>query len=177
MFPRVLARAVKIVRAKRWSRASNLPEGNEAADLVQDSVKLVIEGKRPWPAELGLEALLVGIVRSLASHLAEGPANRHDDFDPDIADTQNAKDPDRPTAPDPEELVLQKQACEGLIAEAFAAAGDDTVINRIIEAAMEGHVRAEGIAQATGLSREQVYEGNRRLRRRIDGAAAKRRQS
>jgi hypothetical protein len=59
----------------------------------------------------------------------------------------------------------------------FAAAADDTVINKIIEAAMEGHVRAEDIAQVTGLSREQVYEGNRRLRRRIDGVAAKRRQS
>lgn len=173
--PKVLARAVKITRAKRWSRGSNLPEGNEAADLVHESVRLIIEGERAWPPGLDLEVLLVGSVRSLASHLAKSPANRHDDFSPEVAEAQAASEPDRVPDPSPEDLLLQKRACKDLVAEAFSAAADDPVLNKIIEAAMEGHVRAEDIAHVKGLSPQQVYEGNRRLRRRIEAAARRRR--
>ena len=175
VMPRALARAVKIVRAKRWSRGSNLAEGNEAKDLVHDAVLQILERNRAWPPGLDLEALLVGVVRSSASHLVEGPANRHDNFAPEVADAQQAKDPEQIPAPTPEQLLQERQSCDVLVREAFDAAGKDPVLNKIIEALMEGHEKANDIASAKGLTLSEVYEGNRRLRRRLDAAAAKRR--
>jgi DNA-directed RNA polymerase specialized sigma24 family protein len=168
----VLAYAVGVVRATRWARDQIPPEGQEAADLVQEAIRRVIEGKRQWPPGVALDQLLMGIVRSLVSHLANSPENRHDRLTDGLVDKGEGLPPETAPLPTPEELTMQRQACEGLVGEAFAAADGDPVLGKIIEAVADGHMKAAEIAEATGLRPQQVHKGTWELHQRLGAKAA-----
>ena len=57
----------------------------------------------------------MGIVRSLVSHLANSPENRHDQLTDGLVDKGEGVPPETLPLPTPEELTMQKQACEGLV--------------------------------------------------------------
>ena len=53
-------------------------------------------------------------------------------------------------------------------------AGDDPVLGKMVEAVMDGYAKPEDIAEAAGLTAAAVYQGNRKLRRRLEAAAKRR---
>lgn len=117
---------------------------------------------------------MIGVVRSLASHLVTGGSGRGVGGE----QVEQYLDCDAVHAPPThaEAQLGEAQRCNEIMNEAFTAAGDDPIIQKMLEAVMEGCVKADEIADETGLSAEEVYEGNRRLRRRLQTAAtAKRR--
>lgn len=136
----------------------------------------VLQGERRWdPVTVpSLEVFLIGVVRSLASHLVTGGSSRESG----VEDAEQDLDCDflHPRFAHPEALVGEAEQCEAIMSEALAAADGDLVIEKMLGAIMEGAVKADEIAEDTGLTAAQVYEGNRRLRRRLQTAArAKRR--
>jgi DNA-directed RNA polymerase specialized sigma24 family protein len=170
---RVLAYAVVIVRRKRWTHdGTGLPEGKEAVDLVHEAVELVLNGTRKWnPAKIpDLDVYLYGVMRSQASHLVTGGSSK-ETGEVEAIEAGGAL----PMAPRPLTLAPDHGLrCEALVKEAFDAAGTDPVCDKIIEAVLAGCEKAEDIAEEAKLSRDTVYEGLRRLRRRLDTAANRR---
>jgi hypothetical protein len=171
VYKRVLARAAMIVAAKRWTgNRAVLPEGTEAADLAHEAVRLVLAGRRRWDREKvpDLFVFLGNVMRSLASHLVTGGSSR-EAGDVEALDTKGMMADQRPES-DPE----VGRRCDDLVNEAFAAAGDDPVCSQIVDACVAGCVKADEIAEEAKLERAVVYEGIRRLQRRIKGAAKRR---
>ncbi len=171
----VLAYAVRKVRSKRWTRRTGMPEGKEAADLVQEALARVLAGDRPWdPAKVALGPFLMGVVKSLLSSELEGEENKVASLAPNV---------DGPTLLDgsarvatPEQVILDAERCNELADEALKAAEGDEVLERIVVELLDG-VRcsdAKEIAGATGLDVKQVYAGTRKLQRRLDAAARRR---
>jgi DNA-directed RNA polymerase specialized sigma24 family protein len=173
----VLAFAVRKVRAKRWTRRTGvgMPEGKEAADPVQEALARVLAGDRPWdPSKVALEPFLKGVVRSLVSAELEGEENK-------VASL--ADDWEGPALPDgsarmatPEQVVLDAERCSAIADEVLKAAEGDEVLEKIVCELLDGvHCsEAKEIAEATGLDVKQVYAGTRKLQRRLDAAARRR---
>ncbi len=167
VYKQVLARAVRIVRAKRQGWDCALPEGQEAADLVQEAVEKVLRGERQWdPISVpDLHVFLTGVVRSLASHLVTGGSSR--EVTVDGVGEYIDHNSDSPLVPTAETVLIEAERCDEIMCEAFAAAGEDAVIQKMLDAIMEGYMKADEIAELSGLSLAEVYEGNRRLHRRM----------
>lgn len=175
VYKQVLAGAVRIVRAKRRGVDSVLPEGQEAADLVHEAVEKVLSAERQWdPVSVpDLQVYLTGVVRSLASHLATGGSSREVTVD-GVGQYIDHKD-SPPPPPSAETVLIEAERCDEIMSEAFAAAGDDSVLQKMLDAIMAGYVKADEIAEVSGLSLTDVYEGNRRLHRRMKAVEQKRR--
>ncbi len=171
----MLARAVGIVRAKRRGGDCALPEGQGAADLVHEAVEKVLSGERQWdPVSVpDLHVFLTGVVRSLAFHLVTGGSSRELAVDGvgQYIDHDDAPLPS-PTA---ETLLIEAERCDEIMGEAFAEAGEDAVLQKMLDAIMAGYVKADEIAEASGLTLAEVYEGNRRLHRRMKVVEQKKR--
>jgi DNA-directed RNA polymerase specialized sigma24 family protein len=171
----VLAYAVRKVRSKRWMRRTGMPEGKEAADLVQEALARVLAGERPWdPDEVPLGPFLMGVVRSLCSAEAEGQENRVASLAVDMEGPALLDGAGRLATP--EQVLLDAERCDALADEVFAAAEGDQVLEKIVGELLDG-LRcsdAQEIAAATGLEVTQVYAGTRKLQRRLDAAARRR---
>lgn len=177
VYPRVVAYAILTVRRKRWSRNGTIPEGKEAEDLVHDAIRRVLDGRRHWEPDKvpDLELYLCGIVRSIAGDLARSPANRMDVLE---ETTKGDKFETLPpalvcTSTIESETTLIEENRE-LVDEIMAAASQDPVLEKIIQAAMDGSTKPREVSDATGLPVAQVYAGMKKIRRRLDSAAKRR---
>ena len=163
------------MRAKRRGKDSALPEGQEAADLVHEAVEKVLSGERQWdPVRVpDLPVFLIGVVRSLASHLVTGGSSREVVIDGVEQSIDHNDDP--PPSPTAEAVLIEAERCDEIMSEAFAAAGEDAVLQKMLDAIMAGFVKADEIAEVSGLSVADVYQGSRRLQRRMKVVEQKKR--
>lgn len=176
VLPRVHARALLIVRRKRWSRDGTMPEGQEVQDLVQEAIRRFMDGTRRWdPDKVTLEVFLDGVVRSLASDLVRSLANRVQGLE-EITEGEKSQ-------PLPEVLqhthtvemeAMQTERYQALADEVMDAACQEPMLEKIVQAVMDGCEKPEAIAQETGLPITHIYAGLRKIRRRLDAAAKRR---
>jgi DNA-directed RNA polymerase specialized sigma24 family protein len=152
-----------------------MPEGKEAADRVQEALARVLAGDRPWDAnKVALAPFLMGVVRSLLSAELEGEENKVESLanewqGPALLDgSARIKTPER--------VALDAERCSAIADEVLAAAEGDPVLEKIVCELLDGvHCsEAKEIAEATGLEVKQVYAGTRKLQRRLDAAARRR---
>jgi DNA-directed RNA polymerase specialized sigma24 family protein len=148
----------RLQRSARYHayRAGILPD-----DLLQDAI-LAAMTSRKCPARLGIEAFIIGIMRSKASKIIErreretklGLGLRSlDQSDFDIA------------APDPEEIREQEQ--RGMIcAKLLAAISEgDPVVEKAIDGLGHGY-RGEKLAEFAGVNQDELATVRRRIKRR-----------
>lgn len=176
VFPRVLARSILIVRRKRWSRDGTIPEGNEAQDLLHEAIRRVLDGRRHWDPERvpDLEVFLEGVIRSLASDLARGLANRTDDIEK-FTESKKPQLPDVLQCTRTVEIEkIQAERYQQTADALMEAACQEPVLEKIVQALMDGCSKPEVIAQETGLAVKEVYAGMKKIRRRLASAAKRR---
>jgi RNA polymerase sigma factor (sigma-70 family) len=172
IYERVAARALHIVRRKRWTRPGIMPDGQEAEDLVQEALRRLLDNTRAWDHEkVSLEAFLVSSVRSLASSAVKGSANRVRPIEDDAArEPSEVMDP-TVQAESPEQLVAQLQRYALLADAALNAASGDSDMEKIVTAALDGCVKRAEMIQETGLEPKQFDNAIKRLHRRLEEVA------
>jgi hypothetical protein len=90
-------------------------------------------------------------------------------------DAPPSEQPAEASAPCPEALHPDHGLrCEALMKETYEVAGSDPVCTKILDAIFDGFDKADAIAEYAKLPRDTIYEGLRRLRRRLDQAANRR---
>ncbi len=144
---------------------SHLAQGLSAADLVQQAVALTIEGRRPWDGKKvpDITVHLKWVIKSLVSNLAASSDNIQLASEmPGAGDEGGAAEPPDfavlPEMAEPESGALRERL--------FQAVKDDSVLLRIL-ALIEEEKSPEEIAGAMALSRKDVYQLTRKLRRRL----------
>ena len=164
--------ASAVIRLERYARArirliGAKSGGRDYADLLQEAVLAVLDGRRSWrPAVVGLEKLLSGIIRSISSHWAEG-------HDPDeaVPESQLAATDNEPsatstaasTAPDVERSMRAKED----LAELLRTFKDDDHVVLLIEGFREGLSGPE-IQAELGLTEKEYGAARKKLLRYRD---------
>ena len=132
------------------------PEGSDPQELVNEALRMLLDGTRQWLPSDPLATLLMKIVTAVARRgidpIEEVPLGEHA-----LRDGLT-----------PEQWLEQKQACEEILAHARELARRDPILTRIIEGACDGCSTADAIASAMGLPLDAVQAGNRRFRLRRD---------
>lgn len=184
---RLGAYALRVSRSLRWRtrNPAELPGGETADSIVSKAIEKTLTGERNWDPQAcpSLENYLMDVIDSLLNHLATSHDNRS--FQPiqervdDNGDRlPEASPPDPPAgtewisrpSTDPEthalakeRALLQEEVADTLISES----GTDPVLTKVLEAMLDGCENPRDIAQKTGLTREQVYNAEKRLDRKI----------
>ncbi|WP_176063012.1 hypothetical protein [Anaeromyxobacter diazotrophicus] len=179
VYPTVLARAVMLVRRRRWFVKRYGSEKEAAEELAQDAVLRTMTGKRTWnPAKVpDLDYFLSGVMRSILSAASKSPTFlteplstvpvAHDGDEASSADEVLGTLDDRARGmKDPETALLDAEACSMLVDRALDAAGDDASAAKVVDAVVDGCEKVAEIADATGLTAEKIYSATRKIRDR-----------
>ncbi|NTX09272.1 sigma-70 family RNA polymerase sigma factor [Myxococcus sp. CA056] len=160
----------------RWCGGGITGRARElAAELVQESITRLLEGRRPWnPKQVSLEGHLCGVIRSLVSNEATS-ADAHLRATDDLAKAAEdgaAQTFGQPLTP--EDFYLSKEACAEIEADAYEAAGSDPILAQLVEALADGAGTADEISTATGLTTKQIYLAKDKLKKRHKSILKKR---
>ena len=186
VYRQVLARAVVLVqRHPLYARGSN-SMGKAAEELAQEAVVRVLDGDRTWdPTKVELVFFLKEVMRSILNADLKSPAAAKDSLNGDQANESGTAgsgaderlgvldDRDRGLARSAEQQLLESERCAAIVDRALDAAGTDPVLGKLVNAIVEGCSKSAEIAQATGLSVDQVYEATRKLRRRLSARGSR----
>lgn len=163
-----------MVRRTRWGGATIATVNAKAQRLVHEAITRTLEGKRTWDPERvpDLHYFLKEAVRSILSAELESP--RSDDLplekvpglenDPAVLELGGTS---------VEEQMIEHEANAGFIDEVLAAAADDPILEKVVNAIIDGGYKSAEIAEATGLDVKVVYQATRKLRRRMESARKK----
>ncbi len=178
---RLLVHAICECRKYSWRGAGNtgsfvdadlshLAQGLSAADLVQQAVALTIEGRRPWDENKvpDITVHLKWVIKSLVSNLATSADNIQLAAEmPGAGEEDGAAEPQTfavlPELTEPESGKVRERL--------FEAVKDDSALVRVLSL-IEEEKKPEEIAGLMELSRKDVYQLTRKLRRRLAAAYA-----
>jgi len=159
---------------------------SEAEELAQEAVVRVLDGDRTWdPTKVDLVFFLKEVMRSILNADLKSPAAAKDSLNGDQANESGTAgsgaderlgvldDRDRGLARSAEQQLLESEKCAAIVDRALDAAGTDPVLGKLVNAIVEGCSKSAEIAQATGLSVDQVYEATRKLRRRLSARGSR----
>ncbi len=175
------------VRRLKWRtpRGEFLPAGKTVEDMVYEAIEKVWAEERAWDpgTQPDLMKHLMGVVDSLVSHLVTSADHIRVRRFPETEEGQEFEElldkahPGAPNAeyfprplPNPEEALLQQegqQADEELFAALVQEISGDQELEKIIEAMMDGKVKAAEIAGYTGLEVKRVYRLREKLNRAV----------
>lgn len=180
VYPAVLARAVMLVRRRRWFAKRYGSEREAAEELAQDAVVRTMTGKRTWnPAKVpDLDYFLSGVMRSILSAARKSPTFlteplstvpvAHDCDEGVSADEALGTLDDRARGmKGPEEELLDAESYSLVVDRALDAAGDDASAAKVVDAVVDGCEKVAEIADTTGLTADQVYSATRKIRDRV----------
>lgn len=170
--PGELVRIRKFAYRRYWTLGRR-GSGLSPEDLIQDGLMAILDGRRKWrKSRVDLVGLLIGVIKSLSSHIVEGKAR--DAFD-DVVDYQAPEgDTDAldrmssPTALSPEEqleleeLEREATALDGKIQDHFK---DDDHALIIYQGLCESMKPAE--IRECGLSEKDYDAAQKRLKRAV----------
>lgn len=143
---------------------SHLAKGLSAVDLVQQAVALTLEGRRPWDENKfpDIMAHLKWVIKSLVSNLATSSDNTQLAELPETGEEDHAAE-----QPGAAALRDMTEAESGALrARLFEAVKDDGILSRVLSL-LEEEKSPEEIAGLMKLSRKDVYQLTRKLRRRL----------
>jgi hypothetical protein len=148
--------------------------GRHEGDLLSDAITAMLEGRRKWiKANVALVPFLLGVMKSLASHIRTGKAvDAFDELTPNPAndDDDNAEDfvEQIPTAaPIDPERILRARELDGQVRERFK---EDPEVLLVYEAFLDKMKPAE-IQSCLGLSEKEYNAAALRLRRGVEKLA------
>ncbi len=180
VYPAVLARAAMLVRRRGWFVKRYGSEKEAAEELAQDAVLRTMTGKRTWnPARVpDLDYFLSGVMRSILSAARKSPTFlteplstvpvAHDCDESSPADEVLGTLDDRAHGvKNPEEHLLDAESYSMVVDRALDAAGEDAAAAKVVDAVAGGCEKPTEIAEATGLTVEQVYAAIRKIRDRV----------
>lgn len=188
LFSDLLAYTIGLARKKYW-RHGLLPKGVTEEDVVQRLVKKTLTGERSWdPSKIDLRTFLFSQIKSLANHLFGYKEYRHEmhldkteDDLLEVIDRDMLESPgnESPYTMSPEDVLLDteyrdeekldaKKTVDALIEEC----SEDPELEEVLYAAEEllekgQSVRCQDLAEHLGVSREDIYNRIKRLRRRM----------
>jgi DNA-directed RNA polymerase specialized sigma24 family protein len=161
----------------RWKTPTGtLAQGKEAADLAMEAIAQVWQGERAWDPETQPDLLhfLEGIVDSRLSHLVASPDHQKRQL-ATVATGEGGEQDPLAGLPDPDptpegalveaEDVRRAQEQAAQVRQAVQGEEDLELVLLGIE---EGQKPME-IANDLGLSRDEVYQLIRKIKRRVDG--------
>lgn len=165
-------------------RGGLAPGGRDGGDLAQEAIDDLVaglkgrtgKGSRAWnPAERELYKHLCDIVDSKIYKLVRRPENRL--VTPESAVPAAAEDQERPFlddieagTPNPEDALIRKEEkrrVKWFFAAFFDSVADDSELQRVLAVMQEGALKPKEIAERMRVSAEDVYNIQKRLRRRL----------
>lgn len=172
----IVPRLMKYALTKLSIRSRSPLEGHSiddiAHDIVYDSIKKVIEGKRQWDPDRGslLNFLMFSVIRSDISHLYKSDyydatqrlSIPQDDGDMNPIsrnDVNNNIDRDGSAAPD--KNILDNEMRDSI----FKAVEGDDELSDIVLCMYEGIDKPEDIANQLNVDVKVIYNARKRLRR------------
>jgi RNA polymerase sigma factor (sigma-70 family) len=175
IYKRLATHAVQLAKRFR-GRKGHLPEGAQAHDLLQEAVAALLSGDRTWPEGLELETVLRQVMRSLAANLRTSGAGR-EVGEEKIREHKipGGKSPNVvvEVQPDVEALRQAQEEREALEREMEAVTQDDEVAITIVRSVVQGARKPSEIAEDSGVPVEEIYQGIRRLKRRLEPLASR----
>lgn len=164
-------RLVKYVRSRRRTD-SILAKGFTLDDVVAESFERFLKGSRQWDPTTCPDAFvyLRGVARSILSELHESP-ERTKRVPGDPPDTAGSSEPGSEVPTAERELMFgaelaREQELEGRI---LAAVEDDPVLTDMVLAQLDGdHVPIRELAERLGHSRGELYNAQKKLKRRLE---------
>ena len=165
--PAALSYALRLCATKPWFNGSLETIRQTAQDLLNTAIVTTLDGSRTWdPSKVALTNHLCGTIKSLGSNLATSATmqTRGADIDSPSIDRSADATVSRPAAADAH--YLSKEACEEIEADAYEAAGDDSVLAKVVEAITDGQFGVEDICGVTGLNSKEVYAAKKKLKLR-----------
>lgn len=188
LFNDLLAYTISLVRDKVW-RQGLLPKGFTEKDIVQRLVKKTITGERSWdPERIDLRTFLFSQIKSFVSHLFDFKEYKHETHS-DVADDDLLEKIDREMLVNPgnnnpyttspegifldadqrgEEKLAAKKMVDALIEQCTEDPELEEVLFSVEELLERGmDVRPRDIAEHLGVTREDVYNRIKRLKRRL----------
>jgi DNA-directed RNA polymerase specialized sigma24 family protein len=165
--------------AWRGGGTFELAVGQTIEDIVQETIKKTCSGERRWdPGKGPLERWLRDQVKSIMDHLAKSAPNRYEtqgletiigNIDDGLAMTNTLEynPPESARVASAEEVVLKKEEIEEECYLLIDAADDDEQLKQMVDLVWNGYEKAQEIAEAMGISANEVYTLTRKLKRRV----------
>ena len=161
------------VTAKAGARLS--VGGWDADDFLQEAIDRLLNGQRLYRADLSLEQVLRGTIRSLvwssnkSSHRQPLLDVTHQIEGGDACVGIDATDP--APAADGSLLFRERVAQQRVLLRAFEESLDQPELKQLVEALKRERYAPRDIEAATGIPAQRVSELKRQLRRRMDAFA------
>lgn len=164
----LIAYAELRIRVGSWVRGPNaLPEGATAEDFVQEAIFRVYDGRRTWDPEDNpdLKRYLAGVISSLVSNMAT--AAEHDRA-VDMEDLQTEEGEFLGFGA-VDALISENVEADELKERCFEAVEGEEELETLLLGLIEGY-DYDDFEEATGHSKQKLYQLRRKLKRRIRSA-------
>jgi RNA polymerase sigma factor (sigma-70 family) len=174
---RLALHASSRLRRLRWrgvpeSLGGKTPGGIEAADLAQWTIVDVIEGKRKWDPATDPDFLkfLQSVVDSKVSHLVDAVENRKSRrLVPASADDESSDAYELEAGGStPADLVANRESAEKFRASVLKCLEGDDLAYKVLECLDAEYTKPTEIAEMLGISVADVYNAQKRMRRKLD---------
>jgi hypothetical protein len=159
-------------RGARASGGDAVPGGYEPLDFALTAIEKLLDGRRPWnpQAYATIEDSLKAAIDSDISHLVEsidnirgrrlaGPSSK--------CETARAYDVEA-TEPNPLKVVIDDDAMERFRTAAIKELGDDEFLKQLFECLEAEITEPVDIAYMLEITIDEVNNGKKRLRRKLD---------
>jgi DNA-directed RNA polymerase specialized sigma24 family protein len=158
----------------RWRGVASgpAPGGIQPGDLAARAIELFLLEKRVWDqaAQPDLEKFLRGVVDSLISSLVRSLENRKSRRigPPRAEDESSAVQDFADWVADPAELVVRREEQEAFRTAALKALEGDEQAYEVFECLEADITKPADIAEYLGVPVEEIYNVQKRLRRKLD---------
>lgn len=163
-------------RGVPFSRGGAPPGGVEAGDLASKAIVDLLDGRRKWDpgVQPDLLTFLKGVVDSKVSHLVESVENVSTAR---LAEAQEgggvrAIGQSSAATAAASELVIDQEALEQCRLRIWREIEGDDLAIQILDCYEAGLMKPAEMAEAIGVDVEEIYNAQKRLRRKVEIAAA-----
>lgn len=174
----------KIYRIRWRYETDTLPKGQTAADIALEAIKDIFDGNRKWNLSKNpdLYTYLTSIVDSKISHLYELKEHKLTKSMPiteegrEVEELLDKADPTSdhaiyltPSSNNPEDILLEKEKIkrdETAVNAFFEAIHGDKDLEKLASLIMDGYVKPSEIAEQMGVEVKEVYNLQKRFRRK-----------
>ncbi len=161
-----------IYKAKRlyWkSGYRDLPQGKTPEDVAYEAIEKTLSGERNWNPDKNPDILsfLKSVVDSLIYHLVQSTNHKVVDPLPINPDGGIREDKIPNVPPDQEKYLLAEERERKLAKTILELTTGDSGLEAIMEAIMEGCIKAKNIAEASNMDVKHVYGLIRKLKLRV----------
>lgn len=170
LYPKLLAQAALMVARSGWRRRFDMDRTGVSEDLLHSAILGVASGRRKWdPERVDLWGVLLGAMRSIISNATHSPENGTESLDEPLPDSTGTRvDTVQERGDSAEEILCRVEDTQAREEALLAAAGNDPILLRYIEAMMDELDKPADVAKHMNIPVDAVYQAHRKLRRRVE---------